>query len=58
MKKISNLELSNIKGGAGTTLTSSFVNAFTNIIKVLFDAGHSVGSAIRRISEGNLCSID
>lgn len=58
MSKISNEELSNLKGGASSTITSAMVNAFTNVIRVLYDAGHSVGSAIRRIAEGNLCPLE
>ena len=50
-------ELVNIYGGT-TTVTSSVINAFTNIIKVLMEAGHGVGSAIRRIGENNLCPLE
>lgn len=56
MKRIDDSSLCNIKGGAD--ITSTLVNAFTNVIKVLFDAGHSVGSAIRRFAEGDLCPLD
>lgn len=51
-------ELANIRGGSSiSSLSSAMINAFTNVIKVLFDAGHSVGSAIRRIAEGELCPL-
>lgn len=56
MIKCENVELAKICGG--TTITSGIINAFTNIIKVLMDAGHGVGSAIRRIGEGNLCPLE
>ena len=55
MSRIGEDKLCNIKGGAD--VTSTFVNAFTNVIKVLFDAVHSVGSAIRRFTEGDLCPL-
>lgn len=56
MKKIEVSELDNIIGG--DSISGAVINAFTNIIKVLMDAGRSVGSAIRRVAEGNLCSLD
>ena len=33
------------------------VNAFVNVIKLLMDAGISVGSSIRRIAEGEVCPL-
>lgn len=56
MKIIDDNKLCNIKGGAD--ISSTLVNAFTNVIKILFDSGHSVGSAIRRITEGELCPLE
>lgn len=56
MKKCETRELEKIYGG--TTISGTVINAFTNIIKVLMDAGHSVGSAIRRVGEGNLCPLE
>ncbi len=56
MRKCRTEELENIYGG--TTVSSGIINAFTNIIKVLMDAGHGVGSALRRIGEGNLCPLE
>ncbi len=53
---LDNDKLSKLKGGT-TTLSSAMINAFVNVIKILYDAGHGVGSAIRRISEGNLCPL-
>lgn len=57
MSLIDNDNLSNIKGGANA-ISSTLINAFTNVIKVLYDAGHGVGSAIRRFAEGNLCPLE
>lgn len=55
MSKNTNKKLETICGGA--TISSSFVNAFTNIIKILMEAGHNFGSAIRRISEDKVCPL-
>lgn len=57
MRRINDDKLCNITGGS-SGLTSSMINAFTNIIKELFSAGHSLGSAIRRISEDSLCPLE
>ena len=56
MSVIQDEDLMKIRGGE--SISSSMVNAFTNVIKVLFDAGHSLGSAIRRRGEGNLCPLE
>lgn len=56
MKKIEGSELDKICGG--TTISSAVINAFTNIIKVLMDAGRSVGSSIRRITSDGLCPLE
>ncbi|MBQ2640318.1 MAG: hypothetical protein IJF92_06145 [Bacilli bacterium] len=57
MKKIKGNDLEKICGGT-TTISSAVVNAFTNIIKLLLEAGHDTGSAVRRIGEGNLCPLE
>ena len=41
MKRLTNQELKEIKGGA--SITGSLLNAFVDILKVLLDAGRSVG---------------
>ena len=56
MKKISEEQLDLVSGGS--TISGTVINAFTNIIKVLHDAGHSFGSAVRRITENNLCPLE
>ena len=58
MDTIEKERLVEIKGGTTNPLTSAFLNAFTNIVKVLFDAGHSVGGAFRRIAEDSLCPLE
>lgn len=56
MKIIEDKELEKICGGT-SSFTSGMVNAITNTIKFIKDAGYSFGSAIRRIGEGNLCPL-
>lgn len=57
MSVISDCDLAQIRGGS-SSISSSMVNAFTNVIKLLYEAGHSLGSAIRRIGEGKLCPLE
>lgn len=57
MRKVSNQSLEKLVGGASGTITSSFVNAFVNVIKLLMEAGSSVGSSVRRIAEGEVCPL-
>ena len=56
MSKLDNEKLENIVGG-GSTITGTILRAFTNIIKILYDAGEGFGSAIRRLSENELCPL-
>ena len=56
MKKLTNDELKAIKGG--TSITGSLINAFINLFELLKESGQSIGSAIRRISDGNICRSD
>lgn len=55
MKQVDNCELDFIIGG--DSISGTVINAFTNIIKLLMDAGRSLGSSIRRISEDSLCPL-
>lgn len=55
--KIEDKNLDEIYGGATTSLTSGIINALTSIIKVLLDAGRSVGSSIRRLTEDEMCPL-
>lgn len=57
MNKIENQKLELICGG-GTNITGTLVNAITDIIRVLYDAGHAVGSSIRRFKEKDLCPLN
>ena len=56
MKQIKNDTLDRIKGGT-TTITGTILNAIVDILKLIKDAGYSVGSGIRRISENELCPL-
>jgi len=57
MKKINDDQLNNLYGGA-SSITGQVINAVVNIYKILKDAGYSMGSGIRRISEDNLCPLE
>jgi len=41
----------------GLSVTPTLINAFTSGIRILLELGRSVGSAIRRGSNGTLCKI-
>lgn len=56
MKKIKEEKMDNIKGG-DSTITGTIINAIVNVIEILKNAGYSLGSGIRRISEDNLCPL-
>lgn len=56
MEKIKEEELTNINGGS-TTISGPIINAVASIINLIKDAGYSLGSGIRRISENNLCPL-
>ena len=43
--------------GGGTSISGTVINAFTNVIKLLIDAGKGVGGSIRRVAEGELCPL-
>ncbi len=48
-------ELKELCGGA--TISGTVINGFVNLIKVLYDAGKSAGSSIRRLFDDNLCPL-
>lgn len=58
MKEINSDELDTIKGGQFENVTGPIINALTNIINLLKDAGYSTGSGIRRITEDKLCPLE
>ncbi len=42
----------------GGTFTSSFINAITNAINVLYELGKETGSALRRLTTNKYCPIN
>ncbi len=56
MEKIEENDLEEIIGGSDY-ISGSIINAFVNVIKLLVDAGSSIGSSIRRVAEGNVCPL-
>lgn len=48
-------ELEKVVGG--TTISGTIINALTNLIKVLGDAGRGFGASIRRIGANDLCPL-
>jgi bacteriocin-like protein len=52
--ELTNKELKQIVGGA---VTAAFINAIARGINTFLDLGRSVGTAIRRIGTGKICSL-
>ena len=55
MKELEKYELLNVTGGA--SWSGSLFNSIARAIDTVMDVGRSLGSAIRRIANGSLCSI-
>ena len=55
MIKKSDLELKELHGGM--SITGTIVNGFVSLIELLYDAGKSAGSAIRRLFDGDMCPL-
>lgn len=56
MKKIKENEIQYIIGGSNY-ISGSIISAFVNVIKLLIDAGETVGSSIRRIADNKVCPL-
>lgn len=56
MEKIKEENLEKLYGG--TSITGTLINALTDIIRILYDAGHAFGSSARRVKEGNICPLE
>lgn len=56
MKKLEEEKLDNICGGQAA-ISGPIINALVSVINILKDAGYSIGSGIRRISENDLCPL-
>ena len=57
MKSLKNEELDEIKGGQIESVTGPIISAFVNVVKVIQEAGYSLGSGIRRMVENEYCPL-
>jgi len=57
MNKIANEELEKINGGS-TSITSTIINAVTNLFKFFYEVGEGIGSGFRRVKENELCPLE
>ena len=57
MKRIEETELEKVMGGTNTYITGPIMEAFVSIIDFIYQTGEKVGSAIRRMSEDNMCPL-
>jgi bacteriocin-like protein len=55
MIQLNNEELKNISGGF--SLTGAMLNSFIRGINIVLTLGRSLGTAVRRLQEGNICNI-
>lgn len=58
MENIKETELDKIKGGQIESVTGPIINAVVSVIKVLQEAGYSLGSGARRIIEDSVCPLE
>ena len=54
-RELKEKEMENVIGGS---ISASFINYFARILDTLFDIGKETGSAIRRLTSGNYCSVN
>ena len=52
--ELTNTELMNISGGG---FTAAFLQGTIKAVTTIYDMGRAFGSAIRRITSGNMCKI-
>lgn len=52
--KINDENLACINGGA-SSLSTTVLNYFAKAVTTIYDVGHSLGGAIRRIATNNIC---
>ena len=55
MNELSSKELSNISGGL--SISGTLINSFIKGIDVVLEVGRSLGTAIRRSMEKNICPL-
>jgi hypothetical protein len=56
MQLIRDEDLDKISGG-GTNITGTLVSAIGDVMRMIYQAGHAVGSSVRRMSDNKLCPI-
>ena len=52
--ELTNTELMGITGGG---LSAAFLQGITKLVTTVYDIGRAFGSAIRRLSSGNVCKL-
>lgn len=57
MKNVSKKDLKEITGGT-TSISGPIITAVVNVINLIEDIGRGLGSAIRRIKDDNLCTLE
>ena len=55
MDRVDDAFLDNVVGRS--SVSGTLMNAFTSIVKFIYEVGEGIGSSIRRISEGDLCPL-
>lgn len=56
MREVPLENLEDIVGGS-STISGTVINAFTNIVRLLYEVGQGLGSAIRRVGSDGLCPL-
>jgi len=56
MQELKREELLNIEGG-NLSVNGTLISSLTRGINTLLELGRSLGSAIRRVQEGNMCPL-
>ena len=56
MYRLNDKELCEINGGA-VKITAAFISTIVRRASVVLDLGRSLGSAIRRVQTGKICSL-
>lgn len=54
MKYLTNEELMCVTGGG---ISATLINAAARLVNTVYDIGRAFGSAIRRITSGNVCPL-
>ncbi len=56
MRTLEDEELKSIQGG--TDISASFITAIVRGVNAFLDIGRSLGTVIRRLASGNVCSVE